>query len=67
MHALRYTTQILPAAGSVTQTEISSPIELFAGLTAALDGHREALGLRGKAAPPPLREELEEMMARFPD
>lgn len=34
---------------------------------AALDGHREALGLRGKAAPPPLREELEEMMARFPD
>ncbi len=32
---------------------------------AALDGHREALGVIDM--PPPLREELEEMMRRFPD
>ncbi|MCH9020474.1 MAG: phage tail assembly chaperone [Proteobacteria bacterium] len=34
---------------------------------AALDGHREVLGLKGDSVPPPLREELEEMMRRFPD
>ena len=34
---------------------------------AALDGHREAMGLKGKAVLPPLREEIEEMMRRFPD
>ena len=33
---------------------------------AALDGYLEARGER-RAAPPPTREELEELMARFPD
>ena len=34
---------------------------------AALDGWLEARGLRGRISAPPLREELEAMMARFPD
>ena len=34
---------------------------------AALDGWLEARGLRERMSAPPIREELEEMMSRFPD
>ena len=36
-------------------------------LAAALDGYLEARGVRGQRAEPPTREELRELMARFPD
>ena len=35
--------------------------------TAALDGYMEARGQRRPAGRAPLREEIEEMMRRFPD